>query len=709
MKKLLLFISIITLTILNASARTAGGDEDFELGEDATHIPAMVWVSDGDIDEAIADLESQGVEILNHRGDILLALVPLEGRSNVRRTRGVGRVEFSRPRVNTPMMNQARYFNQANFIGEGRDLPQPYTGKGVVVGVCDIGIDTRHPNFLTADGSECRIRRVTHYEEFYGRHTTYDSPDDIYEWETDDPDSWHGTHTTGIAAGAYPRSGYQSLAPEADIVFSGSQLSDVGLLAGVEDIIAYAKEVGKPAVVNLSMGNYTGPHDGTSLFCQYLDRCADDAIICISAGNEGANTISMSYDFSESNKEFRVLPNDWAGRDYAGDAEVWSLDSTPFEIAHYWHASGNYNNRIDAYPFLISEDGEEKTWRISSTPGDPDFDNTFADHFYEGGYVKITYGVSPINNRYYARVEFQLRTDECYASEAWALYWIGMWIKGRPGTHVDAYCGKMPFLRKESTFPAPDNKLCISDLATGYRTISVGMTNNTALNETSQPGSGYARGDICIHSSYGTLPTDGRVFPLTCAPGAEVMSSMSSAYLRNHREEIADMPDKTTLDNGETVYWQYCLGTSMSCPYVASTIATWLEAYPQLTSDEAISIVKKTNQTAGYPDPENPRHGQGWFSPYAGMQQVVSLAALKVGTVDQAAPTVRVEKGMLLIGNPNADRLTVAIHDASGMLRDRRTSNGTIENINLDHLAKGIYIVTVTSPDGKAQKLKLII
>lgn len=57
-------------------------------------------------------------------------------------------------------------------------------------------------------------------------------------------------------AGNGAGSPYVGIARDADIVVSTSTLTDVGLLAGVEDIIDYAKEVGKPCVINLSMGNY---------------------------------------------------------------------------------------------------------------------------------------------------------------------------------------------------------------------------------------------------------------------------------------------------------------------------------------------------------------------------------------------------------------------------------------------------------------------
>ena len=707
-KYLLLICCILTVSSIYAFRPSAGGDFDYTEDEEATHIPAMIQVTDGDIDEIIADLELQGIIILRHRGNIMLSLIPVDSPSLKHRAKGIDRIEISKPRRNRPLMREARLFNNANYINEGNSLPQPYNGKGVVVGVCDIGMDTRHPNFLDENGNECRIRQVVHYKEQQGLRTVYSAPEDIYEWQTDNSEDWHATHVTGIAAGAHKESGYYSLAYGADIVFTASQLSDVGLLAGVEDIIEYAKEVGKPAVINLSMGNYTGPHDGTSLFTRYLDMCAEDAIICLSAGNEG-NTgewKSMSYDFTEGKTELRVLPNDWDGIELTGVCEVWSPDPSPFNFTFYWNNNTSYANRKDVYNSLRSDDGSEITWSLSLNPDDPDYDETFAS-LYNKGYVKVTAGISPLNGRYCATLEFDLVTDIYHGDTAWAEYWPGIKINGKPGQHVDIFCGGGSFLRGERGFPVPDNKMNISDLATGFKTISVGMMNNTDYTEGATPGSGLAKGDVNINSSFGTL-IDGRKLPLTVAPGAYVISSISSAFMDKHPDYLAYVDDSSVFD-GKTYYWIGTDGTSMSCPFVVGAIATWLQAYPRLTSEEAIQIIRTTNQTSGYPNPDDPRHGQGWFNPYKGLQEVLSLSALNVATVDSSDFEIKIDKGSLIIGNPSGKNLSIDVFNTSGILMDSSIFSHSVGTYSLSHLPSGIYIIRISSPSGARISKKLIL
>ncbi len=139
---------------------------------------------------------------------------------------------------------------------------------------------------------------MVQYIEGEGIRHQLDGDDDYRQWVTDNPEEYHATHVCGILAGNGAGTPYSGIACDADIVVTVSTLTEVGLLAGVEDIIDYAKEVGKPAVINISVGSYTGPHDGSSLFSQYLDMCAEDAIIVLSFCNKGTHRNSFIHRFS---------------------------------------------------------------------------------------------------------------------------------------------------------------------------------------------------------------------------------------------------------------------------------------------------------------------------------------------------------------------------------------------------------------------------
>jgi len=166
-------------------------------------------------------------------------------------------------------------------------------GKGIVVGVIDWGLDFGHPNFRNADGTTRILALWDQQDERgqsgrnrygYGRIHERRELDlalasrDPYQALGYDPADFdpqlagmHGTHVCDIAAGN-GTVGPSGIAPDADLVFvhlaartgGFSGLGDsVTLLEAIDFVRATAGD--RPCVINLSMGNMGGPHDGTTL------------------------------------------------------------------------------------------------------------------------------------------------------------------------------------------------------------------------------------------------------------------------------------------------------------------------------------------------------------------------------------------------------------------------------------------------------------
>src|SRR5690606_36571184 len=184
-------------------------------------------------------------------------------------------------------------------------------GHGVIIGVYDTGLDLSHPDFRNDDGGT----RVLYAWDQSAESGTPPGQvgADVFDYgnecRADAIDAGacpmvdavgHGTHVAGTAAGTGAATGngrpayrYTGVAPAADLIIvkggDGSFSTDRAV-DGVAYIFARAAELGRPAVVVLSLTTQTGPHDGSTAFEQALDSLAGPGrIIVAAAGNGGYN------------------------------------------------------------------------------------------------------------------------------------------------------------------------------------------------------------------------------------------------------------------------------------------------------------------------------------------------------------------------------------------------------------------------------------
>lgn len=670
-----------------------------------TFTPSIVkFNSEADLDE----LEAQGVRILRHRGNLALALFPDQSGSTVSAKRRVrtrsGSVLVEAPRFAVPAMDEARKHFGADRIAAGEILPMPYTGKGVVTGFCDIYFDPTHINFFDAEGNS-RVKKVVCYDELHGERTEMTTLEEYKKWQTDNSDGFHATHVAGIMAGSC-FNGYQGAALDSEIVGTVSILSDVGLLAGAEDIIDYAKSVGKPAVINMSVSSYTGPHDGTSLFSQYVSMLGEDAIICMAAGNEGDSPVSIPFTFSDEKKRALTFVHsaDWAQFDMVGYCDVWSADDRPFKARLLLYDEVTRSIVHECKQVDVSSDF---SYRIDAQT-EPEFGKYFT------GYAQLFGELNPDNNRRNITLALDAHTTELSGTNTWARYTLVLEVEGEPGTHVDMFAdiSGTRFVRFSSLEPMPGGEFSVSDICTGDNVICVGMYVNRA-GATNIDGEvqdwGLKLDHIQVDSSYGTL-LDGTVLPHTAAPGAALISSYSSPFVAAHPERRKNIFASLEKD-GKTYYWGREGGTSMATPYVAGYIACWLEANPRLSVSDVLRIISDTNTEAPC-EPEDPRNGQGWFHPYEGLLAAIEAAGVSqiAGDVSESsAPRLAMNSGNLEIFNPAALQATLTICEPSGKVVMKQQVSGSHQTISLSALGKGIFIATVQTDSHYPATLKIML
>ena len=195
-----------------------------------------------------------------------------------------------------------------------------FTGANVVIGIIDTGINILHPVFrLPNDQTKTRILAILDQTQSppvkfdkarieaaiaANRQVTQPGP-------TDNNDNKHGTHVASIAAGNGKKAGncsgefkYVGVAPEAQLVIVKYNFGGAAqLLAAIQFIAAIAGGITPnplPVVINMSIGNTLGPHDGTDPQDVMIDKYLGGAILPVpvvpvvlvaAAGNEGGHEV----------------------------------------------------------------------------------------------------------------------------------------------------------------------------------------------------------------------------------------------------------------------------------------------------------------------------------------------------------------------------------------------------------------------------------
>lgn len=188
--------------------------------------------------------------------------------------------------------------------------PLNLTGRGVLVGVIDSGIDYANSVFRNADGTT-RIRNLWDQSlsenppEGYliGTEYTSEQINEALRQPTieqrrqivpSQDTSGHGTAVSGVAAGNSDE--YRGVAYESDLIVVKLGLPRLDgfprtteLMQAIDYVIRKALEYGQPIAINLSFGNTYGAHDGNSLLEQFIQDAANrwKNVICIGTGNEG--------------------------------------------------------------------------------------------------------------------------------------------------------------------------------------------------------------------------------------------------------------------------------------------------------------------------------------------------------------------------------------------------------------------------------------
>ncbi len=485
----------------------------------------------------LSHISQYGIQVNQSTGSVRTAYLPIEGLDTLSEEATIQRIKPSRK------------LHLRMDVAPGKvKLPEfknrtGLTGKGVIIGIIDSGIDPKHPAFA---GRILRIWDQTlpgpgvteggYGAELTGNQLTISQDTDA-----------HGTHVAGIASGSDTT--YCGVAPEAELVIVKTDLQDAHIADGVRYIFRLANELGRPAVVNLSLGGHADAHDGSDSLSKIIDaETGPGRIVCCAAGNEGNDNIHGQTDVTNkrlSTMRFNVPYNQvgivWLNGWYSSKGQLEVSVRSP-------------NGFVTPFQRIIADGNPAKEYNLPDarvqivTPG-PDPANGDYNFFVQirgGGNSRfsqpVSGGIWQLRVRKYSGED--VRLDVWTLDDTASVFFTGKSISdavkiGSPGAASSAI-----------TVASYTTRVKYTDIDGKEREIGLELDN------------------ISDFSSEGPLRNNAQK-PDIAAPGAMIVSALSST---------ANF-DRSMMINSK---FAAMAGTSMATPLVTGIVALLLQRDSQL-------------------------------------------------------------------------------------------------------------------------------
>lgn len=493
---------------------------------------AFVRIADGFTAE---DLENSGMYVLSVRGDIAIVCLPFDRVLEISDSPAIKKMSLQQPLK--PLLDKSREASGIDDIHRGlQGLDLPYTGRGVLTGIVDEGLDPNHIAFLDETGKS----RVTYLTCFDGTVDKSGTPnyslygDSIYDidykgnvywyptisrFETDKVNSYHGTHTMGILAGGYHgdvtvakglsgtspvfetvKNPYYGVAYDSKIAVSCGELQDACVaygLNGILDYALYAREVeNMPSVISLSLGSSAGPHDPNGLMNRFLQACGEESIIVVAAGNEGDLKIALNKTFSADDNKIATMIYPYGYRYNASAGQGGTNNTYVRNDAVYVYSDDDTPFQLNAFIMTKNDDGSWRrraTFDISSQEGNYFLSDAYYSAYVGGvqnatvaryfdGYIGGGTMLDPDLNRWYGVFDYYLYTNPEYgiAEDGSESVIVGFEVVGEEGQRIDCYCvGYNTWMYNYGVEGYDDGMRngTISDMAVGKNILVVGAYN----------------------------------------------------------------------------------------------------------------------------------------------------------------------------------------------------------------------------------------
>ena len=598
------------------------------------------------------------------------------------------------------LLHHAAEDARLDSVRQGFNLPQEFTGEGVIIGVTDWGFDYTHPVFYDTNMVHYRVLRA--WDQFkisgpapegfdYG--TEYVGAEALLNAMCDTSNvynyAYHGTHCAGIAGGGGAGTIYRGVAVDAEFLFVSVSLTDQQVIDAWRWMYDVSQQEGKRLVISMSWGLYYLDYmDGTGPLADEMQRLNDLGVVFVtSAGNNGDENDHLMHTFTPQDtiRTFFSFPSSSIG------SRITMMNSAynPFSFSLF--AMDNSYNIIAETPFHATSDGG------------------FVDSYLVVGNDTIHYWFdAEATNDYNNRPGVQLRVARnnsyklglAVAADggefhAWNMALIetdyGNWGGAfmRPGQHLDWIQGDA--LYGISTPANIDCSIAVAAHAPRY-TAPSGNVVGGAIASFSSSGPGF-------HSVNK---------PDISAPGKSIVSAISS-----YTNMFTGSYTKTVEFNGRAYKFASLSGTSMAGPFVAGVAALVLQVNPYLSAAQVKDILLQTAYNDIYTEQGGTlRFGSGKVNAY----QAVLSALTTVGIDDyvinkESLFTVYPNPATnqcFVTANTESDQSLCQLYDLTGRIVLQTLLTPGVNTLSMQHLTPGCYVMKITD-DKKVVTKKLVV
>ena len=474
----------------------------------------------------------------------------------------------------------------ASLLHAGKLNNTPYKGKNVLVAIFDTGIDWDHPDFRDpADQTKSRILRIwdqtinavagetppagfTYGVEYTQTHINDELDGTPSNFVRERDIDGHGTHVAGTAAGngsALASKKYTGVAPEADLIIikggNGSFSSD-HIIDALSYLQALSATMGKPVVLNMSLGSLLSSHDGLDeeeVAIDAFTASGPGRAVVVSAGNDNGNNLHnrLSISGNSSASATFTVPTGTSGTEvfsyvlYTNDSSNISATVT----APNGNGSLTVNENLNDTAYVLNNDFILAMFNVV------DFSNNN-----RVVYITVTRnGSSTSSPDGVWSLTLANNTPQALTADGW--------------------------LKRNTSFPSTalaggNNDYLVSTPGNAASAITVTSFVSKLSAYTAAGGvvrySSERQDSISSFSSRGPR-RDGLLKPDIAASGQGVISSLSS-----------DASAATLGVVTNTGLYQLLQGTSMSAPVITGSVALLFQANPSATAAQVKGLLTST-------------------------------------------------------------------------------------------------------------------